>query len=115
MAKYHISKTNSPILFYMIKSNLSITDICKALEITKPTLRLFIMDSTNMRLKQIICLSGLFGIKVEVLVYLLIRNKTQIRSKDRVDNWYIENVLLEGEGVMSSLPGEKNGDSPQNP
>lgn len=106
MAKYCKSGSLNPINHLMRINNLQQSDIAKVLNVTKNTLRGYISNPNTMSLMQISCLAGYFGLKVEVLVYLLIRNKTQIRPKDKNDKWYIEDVRLEGEKLLGEFPRE---------
>lgn len=115
MAKYYQSKEFNTIGYLSNKHNIPLISIAKSLNVTKDTLRRYFNNPFLMSLEQITRLSGLFGLEVEVLVYLLIRNKTQIRNKDKDDKWYIEGVRMEGDKLMDSFPRENFGDSSQNP
>ena len=41
---------------------------------------------------KIITLAGLFGLSVEELVYILIRNKAQVVTNSTNGTWYIESI-----------------------
>jgi hypothetical protein len=115
MAKYCKSGNLNPINHLLKINHLHIMDLAKALNVTYKTMLGYIDNPTMMDLRQISVISGFFGIKVEVLVYLLIRNKTQIRPKDKKDKWYIEDVVNEGDKIFSSIPRENFGDMGQKP
>ena len=81
MTKHYVNRDRNVIVFHMAKANLSRTDLCRALDITTNTLGQWIRDVSLIRLKDLITMSGLFGIPVEELVYLLIRAKPQINKR----------------------------------
>lgn len=118
MAKYCKSGNLNPINHLLKINQLHIMDLAKALNVTYKTMLGYIDNPTIMDLRQISIISGFFGIKVEILVYLLIRNKTQIRTKDKKDKWYIEGIRLEGNEILDKVgefPREDFGDSPEKP
>ncbi len=106
MAKYYQSKEFNTIGYLANKNNIPLVSLAKSLNVTKDTLRKYFNNPFLMSLEQLTCLSGMFGLRVELLCYLLIRNKTQVRSKDKIDKWYIEDVRIEGEKLLGEFPRE---------
>ena len=90
MAKNYEPKAHNPILYYCKKHNLSQNDLCRHLNISKGTLKNRINNPMTMRLKDIHTIASFFGMNVLELIYLLERNKPQIKKEDK---WYIENVV----------------------
>lgn len=78
----------------MKKNNLKKTDICRLLEISQPTLEKWIQKPGTINLKYIIMLSGLLNIRIEVLVYLLSRNKPKVNSNVK-KHWLSEDIDTE--------------------
>lgn len=78
-----------PIVFQSNKNNLTPIDLCKILGITKNTLKAYIKNPGLIRFEHMMVMSGLFGLPVEELVYLILRNKPQLK---RDDKWYLEEL-----------------------
>lgn len=89
MAKHYVSDKNHPLVKAMQDSNLTKTDVCKALNVTRETLGRYMQDYRLMDLGQLLILSGLFGLPVEELVYVLVRNKPRL---NKAGKWYLENI-----------------------
>lgn len=77
----------------MSKAQLTKGDLSKVLGISLNTLNTWIKAPTMIKLKDIITLSGLFGISCEELVYILTRNKPQVKTKNvKSGVFYIDNI-----------------------
>ena len=103
MTKHYVNRDRNVIVFHMAKANLSRTDLCRALDITTNTLGQWIGDVSLIRLKDLITMSGLFGIPVEELVYLLIRAKPQInkqKASKKVHKKYLFDIRERSEDVF---------------
>lgn len=93
MAKLYKNTTNNPVLFQCQKANLHKNDLCRTLGISLHTLNKWIDSPEIMQLKHITTLAGLFGLPVEEFVYMLIRNKTQLKTKTCKDGvFYLESI-----------------------
>jgi phage gp36-like protein len=77
------TEKNNPLVALAHRNKLSKQDIYKALHITASTYQSYIMNPYIMPLHRLIPLSGLFGISVEELVYLLIRNKPILHKEHK--------------------------------
>lgn len=93
MIKYYKNNNLSPIVWQMKRNKLTTVNCCTILGITSKTLRAWIKDPGIIQLKNLIILAGLFGIHVEELIYIIIRNKPQaIGHKNKFGSWYLENI-----------------------
>lgn len=95
MGKTYVPHKDHPILHLAKKNLLTKSDICRCLDLTIVTLNNYINEPGLIRLKDIVKLSGLFGINVLELVYLLQRNKPQIKHK--ASKWYLEEIKIKVE------------------
>ena len=95
MAKHYVSIKNSPIIYNLKGLNLTKTDLCKHLNIGGQTLNDYIEKPSTMRLETITIMAGLFGMTVERLVYLLLRNKPTLNKRDKFGKWYLESIASE--------------------
>ena len=82
MARYYNKGVFHPILFQMKRNNIAKIDVCKALNVCKGTLESYIKDYRLIRVKDLLTLSGLFGLSVEEFVYILVRHKPMINKKE---------------------------------
>jgi hypothetical protein len=71
----------SPILHYAKKNGYTKLSLCRLLGISRPTLERFIKYPYTLRLHELMLLGGLFGLPVEELVYIILRNKPQIKKR----------------------------------
>ena len=71
------------------KNNISLFDISRKLHISIQTLLRYCDNYNTIPLEHIIIMSALFGIPIEELVYMLIRNRAKL---DKPDKWYLENI-----------------------
>ncbi len=93
MAKYSKNNKLNPIVWQCKKANITKDTLCKALGISQVTLRGWINNPNIMQLKHLYVMAGLFGLSCEELVYILVRNKPQLKT-DSVDHgvFYIESI-----------------------
>lgn len=87
MTKYIVNNANNPIVSQMKKNRLQKSDICRLLDITQATVNNYINDPGLIRLRDLYLLSGIFGLNILELVFLLERNKPKIKKADK---WYID-------------------------
>jgi hypothetical protein len=93
VSKYIKNDKLNPILWQCHKANLTQDALCKALGISKVTLRVWIKNPFCIQLKHIQVMAGIFGLSCEELVYILIRNKPQLITKGSTHGkWYIESI-----------------------
>ena len=95
MAILYRAKENNPIVFQGKKAGLSRTDIARALNVSNLTLREWINNPYLIRFGDLLTLAGLFGMSIEELVYILVRNKPNVDarlSKQKEGKWYIESI-----------------------
>lgn len=90
MSKFDLEDSYSPISYYAKKMHLTTFDLARALNCTPPTIREYIKNPYSMRLKDVMKLSGLFGVPPMHLIYLLQRNKPKI-VKNR-DEWFLRDL-----------------------
>lgn len=89
MANGDLKNGLNPIAQLARKNNLAFMDLARALRVSMPTMRTYITDPYQMRLKDLTTLAGLFGINVLELFYLISRNRPLI---NRQDKWFIEEI-----------------------
>ena len=87
----YTSIKNTPLIALMKKANLKRTDICRLLEISQPTFANWIKHPQHITIKNIISLSGLFNVRPELLLYLLIRNYPNF-NKICEKNWFASGI-----------------------
>ncbi len=92
MAKLYKSTKHSPLLWQAQKAGIQKNELCKRLGISYHTLSKWIENPDIMQLKHITILAGLFGLQVEELVYMLLRNKPQMKTNSHNGVFYIENI-----------------------
>lgn len=92
MAKYYKNNKLSPILWQASKAGIVKADLCKALGISLDTLNKWIKSPYMIQLKYIVVMAGLFGLSCEELVYMLLRNKPQMKTNSHNGKWYIETI-----------------------
>lgn len=97
MAKLYVSKKFNPILYNLERCKLTKNDLCKMLGISRLTLKAYIENPDKITLTQLYVMSGMFGISPESLIYLLIRNKPQVKESDK---WYIETQIKKANDLM---------------
>ena len=93
MARAEIMASNSPISYWARKNNLEITDLARALNVTQPTIREYIKNPMQIRLKDIYILSGLFGISGLELIYLIERNKASSKYKAKKGKFHLSEIM----------------------
>jgi transcriptional regulator with XRE-family HTH domain len=71
------------------KNNTSLFEISRQLHISIQTLLRYCDNYNNIPLQHIILMSALFGMPVEELVYMLMRNRAKL---DAPDYWYLDNI-----------------------
>lgn len=98
----YIPKKSNVIIYEMKRNNLTKADICRLLGCSINTLLTYFERPSLIRLSDLILLSGVFGIPVEVFVYCLLRS--QVHVKRPMDKWYMESVKLSGETILNDLP-----------
>lgn len=93
MAKYFKNNKYNPILWQADKAGITKDNLCVHLGISRVTLNKWIADPSIMQLKHITIMSGMFGLSCEEFVYILIRNKAQVKT-DTVKSgvFYIDNI-----------------------
>jgi hypothetical protein len=92
MPKGHITLNyNSPLLILAKRKNLTVTDVCRMLQMSKPTFYKYVKNPSFLSIVNVITLSGLFNIKPEVLFYLLVHNVPTFNKKSK-KNWYSEGI-----------------------
>lgn len=73
--------------------NLRLRDIYKALHISDKTLSIYIENPHTMQIKHLLVMAGLFGMSPEELLYLLLRNKPQVKGQDNKHGvYYLEDI-----------------------
>lgn len=93
MTKYSKNNKLNPIVWQCKKANITKDTLCKSLGISQVTLRSWIVNPNIMQLKHITIMSGLFGLSCEELVYILIRNKPQLKTDGSNHGvFYIDNI-----------------------
>lgn len=92
MAKLYKPTKNTPILWQAAKVGLTKNELCRTLGVSLNTLNTWIVSPEIMQLKHIYVMAGLFGLSVEELVYILVRNKAQVKTKSLNGKWYIESI-----------------------
>jgi len=97
MAKYYTKGTHHPIIFQMTKNNIAKIDVCKALGVCKATLDSYIKDYRLIRVKDLLTLSGLFGLSIEEFVYILVRHKPMVKKSDKK---YLFDIRERSEDVL---------------
>lgn len=80
-----------PIAYQARINHLSMLDMCRALNCSAITLRSYIDDPYLMRMRDMMILSGLFGIKSIELFYLLQRNKPSNKTNKEA-KWYLKDL-----------------------
>ena len=90
MAKNYAPFKNSPISHQIKKNRLVKSDVCRLLNITQVTLNCYINEPQQIRLKDLYKLASIFNLGILEFVYLLERNKPQIKKDDK---WYIETIV----------------------
>jgi hypothetical protein len=83
LATRKLKERHNPLVLLANKSNLTKSNIYRALRVEANTYNTYIANPLIMPLKSIVILSGLFGISVEELVYLLIRNKPILHKEHK--------------------------------
>jgi hypothetical protein len=89
MSKYYVNKRINPILFHAQRLGYSKGDLCNVLCCTCKTLDSWIANPSEISLKRIILLSGLFGLPVEEFTWLLTHNKANISESGK---WFLEDI-----------------------
>lgn len=92
MPKYKVNYSRSPLISLMNAGKLQKRDIYTLLGIRACTFNAWLVDPSNMTYKHILLLSGMFGIVPEKLVYLLRRNKPNMK-KDDIE-WFNKNIPI---------------------
>jgi len=90
LAKYFKNDNLSPLLWQAKKVSLTKGDLCRACHVEVNTLNKWIKNPEGIQLRHLITLSGLFGIPVEELVYIIVRNKPQVKTNSANGVYYIE-------------------------
>lgn len=103
MARYLHNTDHSPIRYLSKKNNLTLTDLCKVLEVSEVTIHEWIKRPFRIRLEYICTMSGLFGVSVLELVYLLSVNKPQSKKSDK---WYLKDVEDRGNATLLSMQND---------
>ena len=94
MAKYYVNNRLNPIVYNLERCKLTKGDLCKAMGITRKTLEVYLNDYSLINIRDLLIMSGLFGLPVEELVYILVRNKPQLNKPGK---WYLEEIRKKGE------------------
>ena len=89
MAKRWISQYKHPIIAQMIKCKLGKSDVTNALQVDRSTFDSWLANYLLIPLPKLLVLSGLFGLPIEELIYLLFRNKPSLSKEGK---WYIEEI-----------------------
>ncbi len=89
MAILYNSKGNKAIMYYIKKVGCTKTEIAKLLDVSNATLHKYINNPYHMSFKQLMLLSGLFCCNIEELVYLMRKNKPQLKKDDK---WYLDTI-----------------------
>lgn len=84
MGKSDIFSTNSPIVLMAKKHRYELKDLCRALNVTEPTMISWIRRPHDMRLNHVLTLCGLFGCDPIEFLWLLLHNKPSFRGKQEV-------------------------------
>ena len=95
MNSYYVPRDHNQILYLAKKNLLSKSDICRIMNVTIVTLNNYINEPGLMRLKDLYLLSGIFGINVLELVYLLSRSTPKLKHKQ--SKWYLEEIKIKVE------------------
>jgi hypothetical protein len=104
---------HSPIIFLCDKHKITLNDVCRLLDISNLTLRNGIINPFKLTLGQITALSGLLGLNVLELVYLLTRNQQSMAKKKKTglaDKWYLEDLKAKVDGLPNQLEQLKGTD-----
>lgn len=82
----------------MAKNKLNTASICRQLDCSYITLVSYIVNPGLIRLRDLMILSGCFGISVETLVYCLNRTLEKIPYKQsgKDAKWFIDSKTMEG-------------------
>ena len=85
---------HSPILHYAKKNGYTKLSLCRLLHCARPTLERYIKYPYTLRVHELMLLSGIFGLPVEEFLYILLRNKPQIKRKGikSVGSSYLEEI-----------------------
>ncbi len=81
MAKHYTSDKNNPIVYHLLKQNLTKTDLCRLLNVSRLTMQGYIDNPTLIRLKDLITISGLLKVDYLKFIELLISNKATVKKK----------------------------------
>lgn len=95
MAKYYTSTRDHPLIYQLQKNRLQKVDVCRVLKITTATYNNYIIDSANIPIKYLRLLSGMFGISIYELLYLIERCKPQLTYRYKADKWYLQSHLAD--------------------
>lgn len=90
MAKHYVSKKFNPILWNLERCNLTKNDLCNRLNVSRLTFNTYIERPDKLSLGQLYIISGSFGIAPETFLYMLLRNKAQLKAADK---WYIDDQI----------------------
>ena len=94
--KTYVSKVNNPIMYLMRKKGYKPNDLCRLLQITRLTLTNWQNDPERITVRNLIFLAGAFGIPAEVLLYMILRKRNNLKNADKLllaDGYYMEGDL----------------------
>ena len=91
----YTSDKHHPILFHARKKNITKTDLRRLCGVSRETFETWLGETPLIRLRELILISGVLGMPIEELVYILVRNKPNVDarlSKEKNGKWYIESI-----------------------
>jgi len=93
MARTPLWEKNTPIVYHAKRNNLDLIDLARALNCTLPTIKDYIENPRMMRLRDLMILGGLFGMKATELLYLIERNKASYEYNNKKGQFHLSEIM----------------------